>query len=657
MFPSRSLLAICLCSTFLLARSDPSNSNDNPEATSAEHAADTGLLKELATAFAEIGDGLTQAYDAAQKALQSEQNPDGSNSGLFQMNWKFPQWPWSGDNGTQPPEDMVPTKRNPLSYSLDGYLELLVDRHIRRQEYLPGSAYGYLAPRKKIYPQQLRFVENSGVCESTKGVYQASGYADLTRSEHMWFWFFAAREDPDNAPLAIWINGGPGSSSMNGLFDSHGPCMITKDGKDVTLNPNAWNNRVNMLFIDQPIGVGFSYGNLNVGTTALAAADFWSMLQIFFSDPKFAKYKDRPLGLFTESYGGHFGPSFAAYFLSQNEKIRAGELEGIIINFKALGVGNGLTDAVHQYEGYIDYADGNPYRALVEAERLAAANVTFFKGPISCKAGNKLCELLPPSCRLLGLTPGQPVTCPESEQGDSSFPSLSDLLRLLKELGPNTGCRSRILYCQIAELLSSIRVPRLLNPFHSMCSNAQNFCNDDYWGPLADIKGNPYYVIDPDDVHELPNIEPFLDSEEIHRKIGAESKFVLASMDVFNNFAQTGDWMYSFVENLESVIDAGVPTIIFNGDADFVVNFPGAEKLVDYLNIEPKNRVGKIPQINYTVNGEVAGTFKTSGTFSYLRIYGAGHAVPKYGWDNFKPGEVALKMFEQMMFEGTIHST
>ncbi len=77
-------------------------------------------------------------------------------------------------------------------------------------------------------PGKLRVVENSGVCETTPGVYQASGYGDLTSNESIWsvllqtggdrcqilteprlrFWFFAARKNSDTAPLSIWLNGG-----------------------------------------------------------------------------------------------------------------------------------------------------------------------------------------------------------------------------------------------------------------------------------------------------------------------------------------------------------------------------------------------------------------------------------------------------------------
>lgn len=93
-------------------------------------------------------------------------------------------------------------------------------------------------------PGKLRVTENSGVCETTPGVYQASGYGDLTSSESIWyaarhvrlpvvdpcssdsvdrFWFFAARENPDTAPLAIWLNGGVSDrpcTAMDGPADA-----------------------------------------------------------------------------------------------------------------------------------------------------------------------------------------------------------------------------------------------------------------------------------------------------------------------------------------------------------------------------------------------------------------------------------------------------
>ena len=181
------------------------------------------------------------------------------------------------------------------------------------------------------------------------------------------FWFFAARKNPDTAPLVLWFNGGyvepnnykierknnasfenvltclfsPGSSSMIGLFQvridscvpshlhamcsgsyqfqEHGPCRITNDSLSVRLNPYSWNKGANMLYIDQPIGAGWSYGDVKVGTSEEAAADLWNFMQIFLKDPRFRKYANRRLGIFGESYGGHYSLFFVLCFMLLQE--------------------------------------------------------------------------------------------------------------------------------------------------------------------------------------------------------------------------------------------------------------------------------------------------------------------------------------------------
>lgn len=118
-----------------------------------------------------------------------------------------------------------------------------------------------------------------------------------------------------------------------------------------------------MLYVDQPIGTGFSYGTDDATSTVTAAPYVWNLLQAFYA--AFPTYENRDFGIFTESYGGHYGPEFASYFESQNAKIAAGQLSGETVNLIALGINNGWIDPVSQYKAYPDYAYNNTYKQLI----------------------------------------------------------------------------------------------------------------------------------------------------------------------------------------------------------------------------------------------------------------------------------------------------
>lgn len=95
-----------------------------------------------------------------------------------------------------------------------------------------------------------------------------------------------------------------------------------------------------MLYVDQPIGVGFSYGTDTVTSTTTAAPMVWKLLQAFFKT--FPHYENREFAIFTESYGGHYGPEFADYIESQNKAITSGSVSGEKVNLIALGINNGI---------------------------------------------------------------------------------------------------------------------------------------------------------------------------------------------------------------------------------------------------------------------------------------------------------------------------
>ncbi|KAJ6482567.1 alpha/beta-hydrolase [Mycena sanguinolenta] len=237
----------------------------------------------------------------------------------------------------------------------------------------------------------LRYVNNSGICETTAGVHTMSGYVDVSSTVHTWFWFFAARTAPATAPFTLWLNGGPGCSSMIGLFQENGPCNVNSDGKTTVLNPYSFNNVANMLYIDQPTGTGFSYGTDTVDSTYTAAPQVWQAIQILFESPEFSSYASREFILATESYGGHYGPEFAEYFDIQNNLIASGKLSGVQIKLGALMINNGWIDPLIQNLAYVTFAQNAPgYGALVSASTVKSMNNTYYESN-GCLAQQQAC--------------------------------------------------------------------------------------------------------------------------------------------------------------------------------------------------------------------------------------------------------------------------
>ena len=138
--------------------------------------------------------------------------------------------------------------------------------------------------------------------------------------------------------------GGPGCSSQLALLTENGPCRVTENGHDTTLNPYSWNNKSNIIFVDQPPGTGFSTGN-NVTTETEIAQDIWAFLQNFIT--QFPQYFTNGFYVIGESYGGHFVPNIVNYLWKQNN----GD-SGTYINLKGFGIGNGMTEPYIQYAWY-----------------------------------------------------------------------------------------------------------------------------------------------------------------------------------------------------------------------------------------------------------------------------------------------------------------
>ncbi|EEQ36343.1 Carboxypeptidase Y [Clavispora lusitaniae] len=231
---------------------------------------------------------------------------------------------------------------------------------------------------QKFSNYALRVSESAPEILGLDTVKQYTGYLDVEDlGKHFFYWFFESRNDPENDPVILWLNGGPGCSSSTGLFFELGPSSINATLQPVR-NPFSWNSNASVIFLDQPVGVGYSYTDSEqISSTAAAAKDVYIFLELFFQ--KFSKFAQNKFHIAGESYAGHYIPSFAAEII--NNADRSFDLSSVMI-------GNGITDPLIQYKYYRPMACGEGgYKPVLDVETCERMDKDYPK----CAALAKIC--------------------------------------------------------------------------------------------------------------------------------------------------------------------------------------------------------------------------------------------------------------------------
>ncbi|KAK0386032.1 hypothetical protein NLU13_5869 [Sarocladium strictum] len=503
----------------------------------------------------------------------------------------------------------------------------------------PPTPEGLTTIKSKFHENVTISYKEPGICETTPGVKSYAGYVRLPPGFlndingepqdypiNTFFWFFESRKDPANAPLAIWLNGGPGGSSMMGLLEENGPCMIGEDSKSTVLNPWSWNNEVNMLYIDEPVQVGFSYDELTnctvklgnnlddlyqiiptdfsdglpelnyttyagtlasqvqshtANSTAQAAHALWHFAQTWFFEFPAYKPEDDRISLWAESYGGHYGPGFMRFFQTQNEKIENGTIEvdhAHYLHLDTLGIVNGALDDVIQGEAYIDFPYFNTY------------GIKAFNDSIYVEL--KQNWTTPGGCR-------------------DQFQECQDRL---KKYDVATINRNRAL---AADLCDNIDLSCDMGA-------VSEYMKLDYgWFDIGHPKADPF---------PPPHMHGYLTEADILQAIGSPVNFTWASPAVGTAFSSTRDMVHGgFIEAVGYLLDHGVKVHMMYGDRDYACNWFGGEAAslaIPYSRSADFASAGYAPLLG--PDGATTGLTRQYGNYSFTRVFQAGHEVPRY---------------------------
>jgi serine carboxypeptidase-like clade 1 len=433
------------------------------------------------------------------------------------------------------------------------------------------------------YPGQLPQKHYSGFIPS-----------DDAETVFLHYWFIESSNNPSTDPLLVWLNGGPGCSSLDGLFSELGPLHFngstTNGVPDVVDNPYAWTKVANVIFLESPAGVGFSYTKNGSTTTndEITSQNNYGFLKNWFK--AYPEYSTNDFYITGESYAGIYTPTFG-------QRIWEGKQSGDNnINFKGIAAGNGcIGNAVGTCAMYNGGWDG----VGIEMEFLHGhamisephwEKVVMYCGNFSDPNPSQQCQ--------------DAVNDASNDGGDYNIYDIYDTCPSpvsAKELKTQTAW---------TEFLrkQNRRLPAITKPqTPDVCTGTE---------PATWLN--------------LPAVQKALHVDQVNA-----SWSICAGI----GYEKTLD---SALPAYKGLVDHGYYVLIYSGDVDACVPYVGSERWTANLGYAETDAWQP-----WTINDQVAGyvTYYEK-QFTFLTVKGAGHMVPEY-----QP-EAALNMIQRYLAGG-----
>lgn len=384
----------------------------------------------------------------------------------------------------------------------------------------------------------------------------------------LFYWFYEAFSEKEQKPLLLWLNGGPGCSSVGyGATQEIGPFIVDPSGSTLSFNEYAWNNVSNILFVESPVGVGFSYTNqssiYDILGDNLTAFDTFSFLQNWFT--RFPEYKQHDFYIGGESYGGHYVPQLAEVIYDFNNRTTQTDR----INLKGFLVGNPETHNGYDWKGNMDYAWSH---GLISDEtyNIIVNNCNFFVNNTfdNDKCNEAVNETLTQSDQVDRYSLYTPKCLV-----DSSTSTKANTKNLLKRRRLSTGSQSSYDPCEDNYSVKYYNRKDVQNALHA--TRGGEFVQ---WTPCND--------------------------------------------SLFGNWKDAPD---SILPIYQKLIAGGLRIWVYSGDTDARVSLISTRYAIDQLNLTINNPWGP-----WFHEQQVAGWTQDYVGLKYSTFYGVGHDVPNF---------------------------
>ncbi|WOL13893.1 hypothetical protein Cni_G22673 [Canna indica] len=408
------------------------------------------------------------------------------------------------------------------------------------------------------------------------GFEQFSGYVTVNKAcgRALFYWLIEAVTDAAKKPLVLWLNGGPGCSSVAyGASEEIGPFRINRTGSSLYLNELSWNREANILFLESPAGVGFSYTNtssdLKNSGDKRTAQDALVFLIRWMS--RFPQYKHREFYISGESYAGHYVPQLAKKIVDYNKASSKP-----FVNLKGILVGNAVTDNYYDSIGTVSYwwthamVSDTTYRSILSACNFSSAKTSHECDRIVSYAMNHefgdidQYSIYTPSC----------TSAVASENSTASTTTASRKKKKKKIRFKNTLIRCR--------------------------SFGYDPCTENY--------AEKYY--------NRPDVQ-----EAMHANTTAIPYRWTACSDVL--IKTWRDTEISMLPTYKELIKAGLRIWMFSGDTDSVVPVTATRFAISHLGMKTK-----IPWYPWYSGRQVGGWTEVYEGMTFASVRGAGHEVP-----------------------------